>query len=405
MFDKDELRALSGRIAGARADLISMTPFFGRLILRLPVGYASCGTAFTDMQRIVFDPEFARQLSDKELAFVLLHEIMHCVLHHCTRGRGLMPYTFNVACDIVVNSMAFQILGIDDFTVAGVPAMHLAPDGKEGREYTAEAVYDMLVSQITQQGGSGDNKDDGSEGKSAGTRPEGGSYGKIDTHDAWGGVDSSACDDLWDSFVKEALNAFGSAGLPGGVKRTLQKLLRPSKVEWKQLLHDFIKNNRGDFSFIRPDRRFQGDILMPSFIENSMGESVDGLWVLIDTSASISDEQLAAAYCEITAAADQLDGVEGMLSFFDSAVSPPRAFASKEDIMKLEPIGGGGTSFRAIFEYLQEHFRDELPVAIIIITDGQASYPKEDAALGVPVMWVIMNSPDDPPWGVIVHIE
>lgn len=407
MFDKNEIRALSVRIAGARADLLNMTPFFGRLILRLPVGYADCGTAFTDMQRIVFDPEFAKQLGDKELAFVLLHEILHCVLHHCTRGRGLMQYTFNVACDIVVNSLALQILGIGELEVAGESVMHLAPNGQEGRELTAEAVYDMLTDHDRQQDKSGSGGKAGSDAdgrSSSDTLPKDG-YGKIDSHDAWGSVDASACDDLWDSHVKEALNAFGAGSLPGEIKRTLVNILRPAKVEWKQLLHDFIKNNRGDYSFIRPDRRFQGDILMPSFIENSTGESVEGLWVLIDTSASISDDQLAAAYSEIIAAADQLDGIEGMLSFFDAAVSTPQPFASREDIAKMEPIGGGGTSFRAIFEYMEAYFEHELPKAVIIITDGQATYPKEEAALGVPVMWVIMNSHEDPPWGVVVHAE
>lgn len=407
MFDKDEIRALSVRISGARADLLNITPFFGRLILRLPVGYAECGTAFTDMQRIVFDPAFAQKLGDKQLAFVLLHEILHCVLHHCTRGRELMPYTFNVACDIVVNSLALQILGIDEIEVAGEPAMHLTPDGHEGREFTAEAVYDMLTDpkqQKNQTGGSGE-AGSGAKDESTGEKKQTDGYGKIDSHDAWGTVNASACDDLWDSYVKEALNAFGAGSLPGGIKRTLVNILRPAKVDWKQLLHDFIKNNRGDYSFIRPDRRFQGDVLMPSFIENSMGESVEGLWVLIDTSASISDDQLAAAYGEIVAAADQLDGIEGMLSFFDAAVSTPRPFASREDIEKMEPIGGGGTSFRAIFDYMQAYFEHELPVAVIIITDGQAAYPKEEAALGVPVMWVIMNSQEDPPWGVIVHID
>ena len=145
MIDQSRLRALSRRISAIRTDLLTLCPFFGRLLLRLPIGYAECGTAYTDMKSIVFDPSFAESIGDRELELVLLHEVLHCVLHHCTRGRELLHHTFNVACDIVVNSLALEILGVTDIDVGGQPVMHLAPDGREGKEYTAERVYEMLI--------------------------------------------------------------------------------------------------------------------------------------------------------------------------------------------------------------------------------------------------------------------
>ena len=81
-MDKNELRELTEKLVSVRTRLLSTHPFFGRLLLHLQLGYAECGTAFTDMKRIVFDTAFAKRLGEGELRFVFLHELMHCVLHH-----------------------------------------------------------------------------------------------------------------------------------------------------------------------------------------------------------------------------------------------------------------------------------------------------------------------------------
>lgn len=382
MFDQQRIRALTRRISGLRADLLRICPFFGRLLLRLPIGYAECGTAYTDMKSIVFDPSFAEMLGDRELEFLFLHEVLHCVLLHCTRGRELLPHTFNIACDIVVNSLALEIFGIPEMDVGGKPVMHLAPNGNEGKEYTAENIYEMLMDRSS---------------------PDGDRFSRMDDHSVWQEVEA-AVNDVWNSYVKEAMGKYGVDGIPESVKRQLKKTDHTPKVDWKQLLHDFIQHNRGDYLFSRPDRRFQGNILLPSFVENADGDEVDGLWVLVDTSGSISDEKLAISFSEIRSAIAVMDRVEGLLSFFDDEVSEPVKFESIDELDKIEPVGGGGTSFVNIFKYLDEAFT-EPPVAIIILTDGEADYPDEDAALGVPVMWIVIDSKEEPPWGVVLHID
>ena len=144
MIERAQVLPLLNRIVNLRTETLRTRPFFGRLLLHLKIGFAESGTAYTDMKQIVFDPSFAGPMSDDELWFLMMHELMHCVLHHCTRGEGLDPLLYNIACDIVVNSLIEETLGVTDFIVAGQPAMHLAPNKKEGRVYTAEQVYEML---------------------------------------------------------------------------------------------------------------------------------------------------------------------------------------------------------------------------------------------------------------------
>ena len=154
-----------------------------------------------------------------------------------------------------------------------------------------------------------------------------------------------------------------------------------------------------------PDRRYRNDFILPSFQENVYGDKVDKLWFLIDTSGSISDEALSEAYLEIRDSVEQIGNLSGELSFFDTDVTEPKPFESVEELSCCEPIGGGGTSFNAIFEYLADHYENDLPNAVIILTDGYADFPDEDAALGLPVMWIIIDSDVDAPWGECIHIE
>ena len=144
---------------------------------------------------------------------------------------------------------------------------------------------------------------------------------------------------------------------------------------------------------------------MPSFVEVG-GEKVDNLWFVIDTSGSISIEALSNAFGEVKAAIEQFDYLTGKLSFFDTRVSEPKDFDSIEDLKNIEPVGGGGTSFHCIFEYMKEKFTDEYPTAVIVLTDGYASYPDEAIALRVPVLWIIAGeNREDAPWGVTIHIQ
>ena len=146
-------------------------------------------------------------------------------------------------------------------------------------------------------------------------------------------------------------------------------------------------------------------MILPSFCENIEGSKVEKLWFLVDTSGSVSDEAVSVAYEEIKQATMQIDNLSGMLSFFDYTVSDPENFESLEDILSIKPLGGGGTSFHAIFRKLKDFDEDNLPNAIIIITDGFAPFPDEKEAMNIPVIWIIVDSFITPPWGVYAFIS
>ena len=143
---------------------------------------------------------------------------------------------------------------------------------------------------------------------------------------------------------------------------------------------------------------------MPSFHENVFGDSVKGLWLFVDASGSVSDKELSVLMKEIYSAYEQVENISGRISFFDTQISEPVAFESLEELDAVKPVGGGGTSFINIFKYLHGLEEDQLPDIILIFTDGYAAFPEEDAAMDIPVVWLILDSPVEPPWGNTIHL-
>lgn len=388
-MNQNTVRKTALRLIDIRTDILSQYPFFGRLLMRLSFGFADCETAYTDMKRIVFSPDFADKLNDEQLMFVVLHELMHCVLKHCVRGKGKIYLIYNIACDIVVNSIILEAMNLKDIMILDEPVMHIAPDEAEGRNYSAEAVYEMLLKDI-------DNEFQKNFGHSF-----------LDNHNVWEDISNGILvEALWDAYINKASKAVGDeSGIPNSIARVISDINHQTKISWKQVLHDFIQNIHSDYVFTPPDKRCSGDLLLPSFQENIYGSKIENIWFAVDTSGSISSSAISEAFEEIKDAIEQIDNVEGYVSFFDCEITEPVPFDSVDDINTMKPVGGGGTSFDIIFECLAEKFEDELPKVIVIITDGYAEFPNESASLGVPIIWLIVGSEVEPPWGEGVFID
>ena len=395
MIDLKIKREVILKMTEARKQILIDYPFYGYLAMNLMLGTEPCGTAYTDMRRIVFDPDFALRLSMEEMKFVFLHEVLHCVLNHCTRGKGYDGKLFNIACDIVVNSNILFSMGIDKFLIDGEEVMHLAPNKKEGREYQAEEVYEMLLKKFDSIAGNIGAMD--------------GLRSKTDDHEIWKSIGADAVEsDQWKTRAKNA-GKLPSAknGLPPAVREYARLLNREGKVDWREVLRQFTQTycDKYDYLFHPGDRRFtEYDYVVPAFSAEEE-ERVENIWFCVDTSASVSEKELAVIMDEIYQCIEQLPGFRGKLSYFDTTVSEPQDFEDEESLLACTPVGGGGTSFAAVFRYMKHHMAEKMPAAIVMLTDGYDTFPLESAAMDVPVLWLIINSYVEAPWGTCVHVE
>lgn len=406
------------RLLLSRMRILNTHGFYGLLLMHMVYSLdEAVETACTDGVRIVFGPQFLDELSDSELDFVMMHEILHVALQHCVRGEDRDQQRFNIACDIVVNS---NILLENNHNRQSITlskygeSMHIAPDGKQGYEYTAEQIYAMLPPsppspQGAQIGGDAKGRAKKVQGK---VQKQNGKlwddhtrwsqYEEDDTlRDVWVKQFSEACEVV---SIREKLN--GRGDLPLFAKRLLDKLRDP-QIDWRTILNEFIQEEVNDYSFSPPDRRFQDSpFFLPDFNELGKGDKPVDILFMIDTSGSMTDQEITAAFSEVKGAVDQYDGkLQGWLGFFDADIIAPKPFETVDDVLKIKPAGGGGTDFQIIFEYVHQHMYENLPSCIIILTDGGAPFPQEHLAKEIPVLWLIDNDQIEPPWGKVARIK
>lgn len=493
-FDKKTFEIIK-RLQNARLSLLVKQPFYALLLLHMKFALdLICETAYTDGERIAFNPDFIDALSDKELEFVLMHEALHAALGHPFRKQSNYELEcYDKACDIVVNSNILYNFNMDIKSITlknfGI-AIHKTPSGKEGYECTVEEVYDELFELFKKNKnkknckGTGENVDfdideaedikekfaddaekvdDNSKNENADLKMEkrkadannpsscgdsekedGDEYDleslisqlkvknqelsqkyseeliktkkssidemmePIDDHTFWEGDDECNSKRIeWENFVMQSVdltikkeNAHKSyGGPPLCAKRIVEELTHP-EVDWRTVLNEFIQEEINDYSFSPPDRRMDDSpFFLPDF--NEKDEKIKNVWFLIDTSGSIGDKQIAAAYSEIISAIDLFNGkLEGLLSFTEVFVTEPIPFCNVDELLDIKPVGGGGNDFGEIFRYMQKNMMDNLPTSIVIMTDGYDFYPPESEALGIPVFWLINNQEaEPPPWG------
>lgn len=410
-----EKERLLEKLRLSRSRLLTSHPFYGLLLLKATLGLDSeCKTAYTDGKRIRFSPSFLSTLSDSEVDLTLCHEILHIALGHCFRSTNLQSERFNVACDIVINSI---ILLENNGRLSTItirkwgPLMHETPDGRPGHLFTAEQVYAMLppetyrsISEKTSDW-EGVLSSPGFSGRNGKKRTV---YDGLDDHSKWALAGEDDMEE-WEINIQQAIQTIEKmnlhnkgCGLSPALKGFLIGRPKPPKLNWKEILNCFIQEEVTDYSLVPPDKRYQGDFFIPDFSEKS--ESAKDVLFMIDTSGSMSDEQILDVYSEVFGAVAQFGGrLKGWLGFFDAAVVPPKPFEDDGSLKKIKAAGRGGTSFEIIFDYVGKVMEPK-PASIVILTDGGAPWPEEKKAMGIPVMWVINNDDVTPPWGKTIRL-
>ena len=392
-LSESKIKGCIKRLLLSRMRILYNHGFYGLLLMHMIYAVSEeIETACTDGVRITFGIDFLDSLSDSELDFVMMHEILHVVLQHCFRGDVEDPEAYNIAADIVVNSNIMLENGMKASSITlskyGI-AMHVAPDGKEGHEYTAEQVYAMLPKNLNKKG---NNKSPGSAVGRAKKKISKEQHQPVrvwDDHSQWGKYEEDdTLRDVWVKRFEDAAEAIkirdpsNARGLLPAFAERILKELKKSQTDWHTILNDFVQEEVVDYSFAPPDRRFDDSpFFLPDF--NGKEDRVEDILFMIDTSGSMSDDMIAAAYSEVKGAIDQFNGkLKGWLGFFDAAIIKPQPFSDENEFKIIKPAGGG----------------------IIILSDGYAPFPLEKLAGGIPVLWLLNNEEVNPPWGKVARI-
>lgn len=370
--EADAARALSA----ARVRLIlgreAKAAFFASLALRLtPVVDWTADTAWTDGRRLGYNPDFVLTLTPDELVAVVCHEVMHLALKHHTRRQGRDPERWNEACDCAINPL---LIG-NGFTLPagclmpGEGRYAMLPPGKSAEEYYA------LLPEGTGPKSCGEVREPGPDQSS-----------------------QTSQESEWDVAVAQAEKVARQRGeLPAGLARTVEKVLHPP-ADWQALLREFVSATaKNDYSWSKPNRRFiaQG-LYLPGLRSEELGEVV----VAVDTSGSIGEKELALFGSELDSILSAFDCSATVL-YHDSAICKVDEWKSADGPFTLDPVGGGGTSHRCVFEWIEQEGRS--PACILCLTDMESDFPEAPPA--APVLWAVIGSNEDPPpFGTAVRV-
>lgn len=307
----------------------------------------------------------ASGLNKEEWKFVLAHEFLHAGLAHHKRCQGRDKYLWNVACDYVINDW------LAEMQIGTMPEDGLLYD-KELHGMSAEAIYDLIVKEMrkfkkhaTFRGyGHGDIMSD-----------HGPSFGGLRKDAAHKGI---SLDEFFKNALREGLDFCSTNNrgyLPAGLVAEIRALSMPP-IPWEVELGKWfdyqfppLEKHR---SYARPSRR-QGatpDIPRPSYVlwEQDLENRTFG--VVVDTSGSMSFQQLGQALGSIASYAVSKDVPYVRVVFCDAAAYDV-GYLSPDDIAgRVRVTGGGGTILQPAITLLEEahDFPENAPV--LIITDG-----------------------------------
>jgi predicted metal-dependent peptidase len=127
-------------------------------------------------------------------------------------------------------------------------------------------------------------------------------------------------------------------------------------------------------------------LYLPSLSSEELGDVI----VAVDTSGSIGDDDLARFAAEIEEIAAMAQCRVAVL-YHDSRVLNVQEWEPTDGPLKLEPVGGGGTDHRPVFDWIN---RQPEPTCVVCLTDLASRFP--DRAPTYPVLWATDSSKQGP---------
>ena len=411
MQDIENKQGIEHKLVSARTRLILDKPFLGALVLRLPMmeGDPSwCKTTFSDGKTFYYNAAYIDTLDLEQTQFALSHEALHCALSHFYRRGHRIKTRWDLACDYAVNPML-----INDGLKPTPGAIYL----KEFEGMTAEEIYPCLddedddqeqdsdTDDNEQNSGNDNNEDHDSENHSdAGDndpknehQQEDRSQGEGNEPDENGGSGAGAAaepepmsgqqlEDLntqWQQRLAAAAQTAHQRGqLEGEMARLVDFLLQP-RLPWRMLLQRYMAMTaRDDYSYSRPSSRRGNPAVYPS-----LRSSETNVLVVIDTSGSISEDEIGEFMSEIDAIKSHVRARITLLTC-DSELNHgcPWYFEPWDEFSRdIEIHGGGGTNFRPPFEWIED--QDRVPDLLVYFTDARGIFPQTEPMY--PVLWLV----------------
>ena len=413
---------LKKKIESAKTAIVTDSPLFGPYVRKfIPIFTWELPTMATDGIRLFVNPEFGQKLNRQQTIFVILHEILHCVLLHIQRFVDNPSYNmnkFNIAADYEINAVLVDEFKADGFDEAFVKELKAYYEEKF-LQMPVEKIYNLIPDSDNEEncscGGSGEGS---GEGKGQCTCRGGGKgIGGILTPDKGKAIAKRAgysddeigqeksLNDIKKDWKEAAIEInrrtkMGGGGDMGALRKKLAEITK-SEINWRQVLRQYAGEALSQNKEWRlGNRKWYNEkhIIKPGLKKPK--DALDKIVVCVDTSGSVDDITLHRMLNEITQIIFSKQVNEIYVIFFDNSVVNAQIITPQKK--KLEPFGGGGTNFQMPLDWIHKKLNDNVALCLFM-TDGYEKMPKEPKRYGIgkKFIWMIYNNDDfKHPFGV-----
>lgn len=383
--------------AAARLIAFELAPYFAHALLATtPLAAPGMGTFAVDRDwRLYLDPETLTQWGPHHSAGVLVHEVSHLVRQHAARadaiGTSVNREVWNYATDAAIN---------DDLIAAGVnlPGDPLTPtnlglpeNGVEEDYYGLLAPHAPAPDTSTGEVGCGSG---------AGDLPSPWErQGPAHNHGL-----SETDQQLVRRTVAEAVRAHSKArgSTPAGLARWAEDTLTTPALPWQSILASTIRrvtaltSGAVTYTFTRPSRRRVPGVVLPAVRAPKVTAAV-----VIDTSGSMSPDDLAAALHET---AGVIRSIGGRIALITCDAAANTTYVTDPNTIRL--TGGGGTDMRVGITAALDS-TTPAPDVVIVLTDGYTPWPEDPITARLIAVLIGDRPPADhvPAWATTLTVQ
>jgi len=436
LSDKADRKALT-MMRKCSSQIVNHFGFFADLLFSLKIMEVPnefCDTMCTDGKAIGYSADFVNSLTEEEVVFVIIHELMHNANFHFNRQGGRDAKVWNYAADYAINLL------IDDMAremkILSTPKKILLD--QTYRDMGAEQIYELIKND--QKGGGGGGQGQPGQGSGKPQQGQGGGQGGDNTigqdikpvgsiekvgeeifkgqegagnPDVENAKSASDLENVWKKIRQQASTrsqGVGSAGMDRWIKKA-----NKAKVNWKTELKKFVNNAMQELDYGFFNKRFiYKDMYLPGpkQVDKSMFKDVV---IAIDTSGSITQDTLDKFGAELLKLFGQFQIERCYVIWCDSTIPGWSSSSNTKNpqgvqvfqrvdksfkLNKLKPQGGGGTSFVPPFDWVQQNLlkKGRQPAFFIYFTDAYGSAPSS-GQFGLRqyikrVMWIVTDNLD-----------
>lgn len=401
-------------VDNAILNLVLHFPTYAQFIVRVGYGYKDFGEAIacTDGRTIFIndrliaeinaDPIKTNSLTNEkvdctigkeEMMFVLCHEAMHLLTATVGRAERLgipqkigmndvknqfKQMLWNMATDYAINYLL----------VNNEENWEKRPIGKmlQGALYedayakkTAEEIYHLLLKE----------NEDTIENMSN----NGLSY-VLDIHLP---IDDEQIKSSLSIKIAEVFGSRTNGTSDSSIDRVIKEAMKPLPFNWRNALSKYIRGwIRENYTWNKPSRAgVASGLILPS----SGTSPCMHLAIAVDTSGSISNEELQAMFNHVTTILNAFNNFKidlwccGSRVYHETFKTYTRQ--NRNTVKDFKIMSDGGNDMRENFTFIKDHYKGNFPDVFLCLTDGFDPVDGDnEVTCPCPVVWLIIDHPD-----------